>query len=311
MYDKPVAQFGKIIHCKWIGPAPGEDFFVMPKQQSLYAVDIRLLQQVTDELNFGASNFAAATMVWMGQHTEPMQRNEIAGEDYTMLRNTTQRLEDAWFVWEATKSAKGSDAMFEWSFTPDGLEGMFLIYVPLLREEHIQTVIAHIPGCPRCSAKIVLILDGKMGACRRVCANMNGFWSMPDIGVVLNSGCTRQAAPGRLRCACCKPQAVEAPIPQKVVKGMRQTVFDDEVAMEYLVTCHDPDGGPDCDIYLPRSEILPTLLQEWEDRMLLVKGSQTSSSSKDADDVHGDSTPALSSQKNIRKARKKTCHHQL
>ena len=199
MYDKPVGQFGKASQCEWVGAPPGEDVFVIPRQQSMYAVDFKLLTFLTDSLNFSASNFSASVKVWLGEHQEPWQKALIAGEDHTMYRNTRQWLEDTWFVWKATSLAKGTDKGIIWRFTDEALEENLVAYAPLVRRQHVLEVIAHIPGCPRCSDKLVLVLDGKMGAWRRVCANMDGFWTMPEIGVFLNSGCQRQAAPGRLR----------------------------------------------------------------------------------------------------------------
>ena len=63
MYDKPVGQFGKASQCEWVGAPPGEDVFVIPRQQSMYAVDFKLLTFLTDSLNFSASNSSASVKV--------------------------------------------------------------------------------------------------------------------------------------------------------------------------------------------------------------------------------------------------------
>ena len=142
-------------------------------------------------------------------------------------------------------------------------------YAVWVREAHMSAVLDHISDCPRCSAQVVPVLDGKMGAWRRVCANMDGFWQDPDLGVTLNSGCPRQAPAGRLRCKECSPTQVHAPIPQTKVHSMRPVVREDEsVAMEYKVRCHDPDDDEQFNCYLPRGEILPTLLEEFEQGLL-------------------------------------------
>ena len=122
MYEKPVAQFGKAKHVQWIGAANDEQFFVVPRQQSLLAVDYQLLSFLSDDLNFSGTTFSAAAKVWARRHCEVHQRHLTMGEDITTLQNVTRKIEDAWFMWNATLLAKGSDAGVEWDFTDEGLE---------------------------------------------------------------------------------------------------------------------------------------------------------------------------------------------
>lgn len=230
MFDKPVGKFGKASNIEWVGSVPEEPYFVVPRQQSLYAVDFRLLRFLTDDLNYAGSTFTAATKVWARQHAECGQRKLILGDDLTMLPKTTSNLEDAWFAWQATSLAQGADRGHIWEFSSQGMETSLVQLSEIVRKQHMANVVRHIPECPRCSKQLVLVLDGKC-ARRRICANMDGFWTMPELGVTLNSGCPRLAPAGSVFCSECSPQEVFAPIPQTSIESMRPRVQDCEVTM--------------------------------------------------------------------------------
>ena len=164
--------------------------------------------------------------------------------------------EEAWFAWQSVSLAAGRDAEVIWDFSnADGFEDTLSKYPPLLREAHIQTIIDHIPDCPRCQNGVALVLDGKT-AKRRVCANRSGWFEIPELSVSVQSGCWRHApAAGRSRyCRRCEPTAPHAPIPQSEIVGEQRV--DNE--LRYKVKC---DG---CEAILPRSEVNPELLRAWD-----------------------------------------------
>eukprot|EP00959_Pyramimonas_sp_CCMP1952_P246649 5154873-Pyramimonas_sp.AAC.1 len=123
-------------------------------------------------------------------HPEKEQQDLLRGATGTLERNNTQRLEDAWMTWSATTWAAGSDSDVQWNFnTPSNFDSTLLKYKTLLDDAMFNSVVEHIPDCPRCGHLLALITDGKAGACRRVCSNLNKFLRIPQLGAVVHTGC--------------------------------------------------------------------------------------------------------------------------
>ena len=96
---------------------------------------------------------------------------------------------------------------------------------------------------------------------------MDGTLVLEDIGARLHSGCRNHASSGNLCCGSCCPQQPVAPIPQNAIKGELSPAdyfAQEHAGMEYLVECVNPVGEGTFDVYLPRSEVLPQLLCQWE-----------------------------------------------
>ena len=123
----------------------------------------------------------------------------------TLHRNNVQRLEDMWFTYQAIVLAGGTDGDVVWDFsTPVGFDKSSTAYVPLLRAGHLSSVISHFASCRKCQRLVALITDGKFGARRRVCANVEKFipWNMLKIS--LQTGCDNTASSKVLYCKACR-----------------------------------------------------------------------------------------------------------
>ena len=147
--------------------------------------------------------------------------------------------------------------------------------MPLIREAHLDKVVLHIKRCPVCSKKLSFIIDGKTVK-RRICANLV---DVPELGVAVQSGCWRHAASRQLYCGSCKPTQPTGAIPQKRVIEYR--VVQADIArprrLQYLVECFDPDNEAEVfECLLPRREVLPKLLQEFERGVGWAGGSKES-----------------------------------
>jgi hypothetical protein len=298
-YIKGKAMFGHMNGCRWVGAGGKNDVFVVPHMRALYAVDKSLLQFISDHLVQGAGNFSSAVKVWMGQHPEPVQKDWVAGPDFTLLRHTTQRLADAWFCWRATTLANGMDSKLLWDFaSATSLEDSLAQYPPLLRSAHVLKTVAHISSCPVCLRRPGYVVDGKV-ARRRICANMEGFWEIPEWGVSVQSGCQKHASSRNLYCGICKPQLPVAPIPQVQVLEQRVKLIPGQPkCLEYLVRCHAMDAPEDLfECYLPRTEVMPELLVAFERARGCTRKRKAHPGNGSAQSSHG--KPA----KNVRVAR--------
>ena len=86
----------------------------------------------------------------------------LAGQNHEHLRQTTQRLEVAWFCWKATSLAANTDSDVDWDFsTAANLERALEKCVPLVRPQHLRGIVEHVPRCPVCSRRLALTVDGK------------------------------------------------------------------------------------------------------------------------------------------------------
>lgn len=196
--------FGK---CMWMGPMP-EDFFVMPRQQSWMGVDTALLGFVSAQLLHAGGGFSTVLRVWADLHRDDAQPRLILGENSQLERNQAQRLEDTWLIQRAVHLAGGADREIEWNF--QDLDATFTKYDEILRTQHFGRVLLHLPECPRCRQGIILVTDGKRGARRRVCANMDQFLEWPELKVALQTGCIEYADSRNVHCKRCRRRDIPA-----------------------------------------------------------------------------------------------------
>jgi uncharacterized protein YbaR (Trm112 family) len=239
---------------------------VVPHHRGLYAVDVQLLRFLTDEFAHAGGNFSSAVKVWVGQHQEQKQKELLLGQDLILLPQTVKKLSDAWYVWQVISQVGAQGRGIVWDFRSDvGLERTLTKYVPLLRESRLEKTIQHVLSCPVCQYKFSLTIDGKT-AKRRICANLDGFWEVPELQVSVQSGCWRHAASGQLYCKACKPIAPHAPIPQLEVLGQEICKqASGERQIKYKMRCHDPKDASDIfECLLPRAEVMPDLLEAFE-----------------------------------------------
>ena len=128
-------------------------------------------------------------------HPEPWQQRLLRGDLGTQERHNTQRLEDGWMTWIATKWAGGRDPDIRWDFSS--------AEAPVLNDTLFSSVVDHIPACPRCTHLLALMTDGKAGAGRRVCSNLNKFRLIPELQAMIHTGCERHADSYHLYCSSC------------------------------------------------------------------------------------------------------------
>ena len=215
------------------------------QEKSWYAVHSNLLRFITDELHHSGGTFSSAVVVWSKQHRTPIQQEMILGADHTKQRNITDALADAWFVYQSVRLAGVSCKALEWRFTRDGLEDIFLKLAPFIRKEHLHRILAHMQSCPRCRHNVVILLDGKYGARRFLCSNVDGYWKVEEFGVGVYTGCMANAGAGHFHCRACRPSTLKQMhlIPQSQVIGLTEVLNANtgETEVRYLVKCHDPD----------------------------------------------------------------------
>ena len=265
------ANFGKCTDIKYAGEPDGSLVFVIPKEKAWYAVDLKLLRFITDELQFSGGTFSSSVLVWAKQHPGESQQNLILGKDLTQKAHTTSTLAAAWYVYNAVLLAGAAVSTLTWSFTEHGMEQTLQAVAPLLRREHLRRLVDHIRKCPRCAAKPVILLDGKQGAKRFVCAGLDGYQHFHDFNIKLHAGCSNNAPAGQHFCAKCRPAKMQQShlIPQHSVLGIQESADAEGAKVQYLVQCQDP-AAPDCtfDALLPRSEVRADLLHGFEKGLL-------------------------------------------
>eukprot|EP00959_Pyramimonas_sp_CCMP1952_P144516 3025082-Pyramimonas_sp.AAC.1 len=89
------ANFGKMTDITTVVTQTALPYVVVPREKAWYAVDLQLLQFITDDLHHSGGTFTSAIHVWAGKHPEQAQQNLILGEDMTQTCHTRVRLEDA------------------------------------------------------------------------------------------------------------------------------------------------------------------------------------------------------------------------
>ena len=271
------SNFGKCTDMKYTGALCDEVCFVMPKEKSWYAVDCQLLQFLTDEFLHSGGTFASAVLVWSKQHPEERQQDLILGRDLTQARHTRQRLADAWYTMNALRLAGPGARNVRWSFTEDGLETSLWEAVPLMRKEHLAKVAAHAQHCPRCKERLLIVVDGKRGARRFVCAGLDGYEAVTGFDVQVHTGCLADAPAGQHFCKRCRPPRMRqsALIPQESVLGIVQDGVEPlgRSDVQYMVRCFDEDAPDEkFDVALPRAEVRADLLETFEKACLRCRG---------------------------------------
>ena len=99
-YKKNVGEDGKKTYgrrcdVKYLGGEDNNDIFVIPRDKSIYAVELSLLKFLSDELHHSRGSMESAVRVWSGQHCEEHQRAAMLGTDLTLFGNTWEHLSTA------------------------------------------------------------------------------------------------------------------------------------------------------------------------------------------------------------------------
>ena len=117
----------------------------------------------------------------------------------------------------------------------------------------------HVRDCPRCKGLLLILVDGKHGARRLICANLDGVAVFKDFDVAMHTGCTNHAPPKGFYCRRCSPLLMkqEALITQNKVLAVSTVGDQNAGAMEvrYTVECVMPDEQEVFEYDLPRSEV--------------------------------------------------------
>ena len=268
-YRKPQGAWGHTIDCQFIGPLPA-DVFIVPRFRSFYAVDVALLVKITNDLVYNGGSFSSALLSWSGQHKERAQQSLILGEDLTMANHVREDLQVAWYAWNGARRAGNAVQSLRWEFTADGFENTLRALVPLVRAEHLRTIAEHVKSCPRCAGYLLVLVDGKHGARRFICAGLCGSVKYVDFRMALLTGCTEHAPQKSHFCKKCRPEKMmqTALIPQEKVIGVEPVTAEDGFSQDlrYLVVCKDfgADATGTFEALLPRTEVKPELLKEFE-----------------------------------------------
>ena len=194
------------------------------------------------------------------QHPETTQQEFIHGKFMDKGRHNREYLSKAWFTW------KCSAGPVAFSINSVSNVDSLMQLVPEIRLAQLSRTAGHVAKCRVCRQGLYKIGDGKQGASRWICAGMDGFWKVSDLGVCIPTGCMKHINGRQLFCKACRPgkDLPIALIPQ--VKVKEAIVEEDPTALlvwtMYLVECYDLDE-PDqtFEAMLPRSEVEPSLLE--------------------------------------------------
>ena len=168
-FRRPQSAFGHIsgLQCR---ASDADGFFIIPRYRSFFAVEIALLRHLTDSLHFSGGSIKAAVLVWASRHAEPWQQDLLLGPDRTQLPHTISNLLSAWYSWRAFDMAGSQAEPIVWDLTPTGFDACLLAHTAAIRERHLDWIADHIKACPRCRENPCVIVDGKAGARRLICA---------------------------------------------------------------------------------------------------------------------------------------------
>ena len=261
--------FGRLMDIRFVGAPSDENYFVIPRQQSFFAVETSFLQTMTDQLVQSGATFSSITHVWARQHREATQVARTIGLDLTLSGHTRDNLELAWFTWQATRLTMEGAKALEWSFAPSALDAILVQLQPEFRNANLRLVALHVAACPRCKALLFLIGDGKRGSCRYICGGTSGSIQYTDLMAAVYTGCRAHVGGGKYLCRVCQPQ--EGPqvglIPQTRV--LRSEVMEDTtgpgLVTKYVVECKNVHSNDETFEYaLPRNEVRADLLKDFE-----------------------------------------------
>ena len=148
------------------------------------------------------------------------------------------------------------------------MEESLLQVLPIFRKRRLDYIAEHCKSCPVCSQCLFVLIDGKQGARRFICAGMDGSRAFPELGVSLFTGCMKHAGPNDVFCRACRPQKLQqtALIPQEKVLEVQTFPAEDglSVATRYLVECKCPKTLESFEALLPRKEVRADLLETFE-----------------------------------------------
>ena len=168
-FKRQQSGFGHISNLQCQSSA-ADGFFIIPRYRSFFAVEIAFLKRLTDSLHFSGGSMKAAVLVWAMRHSEAWQQDLLLGPDRTQLPHTISNLLSAWYSWRAFDMAGQLAEPIVWDMTPAGFDASLLAHTAAIREQHLDWVAAHIKACPRCRDNPCVIVDGKAGARRLICA---------------------------------------------------------------------------------------------------------------------------------------------
>ena len=192
-----------------IGDDPHESFFVVPNAKRLYAVEVKLLRFITDELQFSGSTFSAVVKVWAGQHPEVLQQTAIHGERMDKTNHTRDYVAKAWYVWQAFRLLGASALKLRFDLRPDTFDKSLQSVLAPIRLEQIRISAAHVQECDVCKRGCFAIGDGKQGAGRWICCGTEGCQKFDDLEVSIQTGCTNHVGGGNHLCNKCRPSKIE------------------------------------------------------------------------------------------------------
>lgn len=164
-FRRPQGHFGHMIDLQCFA-LDAHGFFVMPKFRSLYAVEVSLLEYLTDTLTFCGGSIKGAVLVWARRH--PQHASVLLGANHTLLPHTIDNLVTAWYTWRCL--AMSQNFSTTWDFSSASFDSCLQSHLPIIRQEHIKKMARHIVACPRCCNDLCLVVDGKQGARRLICA---------------------------------------------------------------------------------------------------------------------------------------------
>lgn len=164
-FRRPQGHFGHMIDLQCFA-LDAHGFFVMPKFRSFYAVEVSLLEYLTDTLTFCGGSIKGAVLVWARRH--PQHASMLLGTNHTLLPHTIDNLVTAWYTWRCLAMSQNFSA--SWDFSTAAFDSCLQSHLPIIRQEHIKKMVGHIAACPRCCNDLCLVVDGKQGARRLICA---------------------------------------------------------------------------------------------------------------------------------------------
>ncbi|CAK0800291.1 unnamed protein product, partial [Prorocentrum cordatum] len=281
------ANFGKMSGITAVSTKAALPYVVVAREKAWYAVDLQLLQFITDDLQHSGGTFTSAIHVWAKQHPGREQQNLILGDFMTQTDNTRVRLEDAWYMHNAIRLAGANAESIEWSFTESGIERALTNIAACVRRAHLARIAEHVRTCPKCVDKLVVLLDGKHGARRFICGGLEGYEPMEGLELELYTGCQRNAPTKQFFCKFCRPSKIEQAhlLPQKEILGVAPPgpAADGDSALRYVVSCYDPDlPERPFEVHLPRAEVEKDLLAKFEKSLLRSRGDHGNKKSRPA-----------------------------
>eukprot|EP00438_Fugacium_kawagutii_P006465 Skav206262 [mRNA] locus=scaffold265:166705:169001:- [translate_table: standard] len=129
-FEKKAQAYHHMQNLKYIGSDMDAEIFVscphllcpwvvVPKYRSYFAVEVGLLKSLTDEIVHSGATFSSAVLRWVKQHPEREQVKRLLGPDLTLLERCRRRLEEAWYLWHATRMGGAALGGITWRLTQE------------------------------------------------------------------------------------------------------------------------------------------------------------------------------------------------